>query len=79
MSNLRDQYLELAHETSVRSESIKANSLFQVGVVSRGGERHLIDTGGGVIISSNFGGAVGVGDVVLSRQDSGKAFFYSNG
>ena len=79
MSSLRDQYLALAYETSVRSDNIKANSLFQVGVVSRGGERHLIDTGAGVITSSNFGGAVGVGDVVLSRQDGGKSFFYSNG
>lgn len=62
----------------MRNAAIRANSLYKVGRVVSGGERHLIETGGGVITSSNFGGAVGLNDTVLSRQDGKQSFFYSN-
>jgi thymidine phosphorylase len=64
------------YETIIRSASLRANALFQVGTVSGGGERHLIDTGAGVITSQRFGGQVGLGDTVLVRNDSGQSFFY---
>jgi hypothetical protein len=77
--NLRDRLRQQTYDTDNRAAALRANSLYTVGVVVQGGERHLIDTGSGVYASSNFGGAVAVGGVVLARQDSGQSFFYSGG
>jgi hypothetical protein len=74
--SLRDSMRDRTHETTIRSASIRANALFQVGTVQGGGERHLINTGAGVITSNRFGGAIGLGDTVLVRNDSGQSFFY---
>jgi hypothetical protein len=77
--NLRDRLRASTYDTDNRAAALRANSLYTVGVVVQGGERHLVDTGSGVYASSNFGGAVGIGDVALARQDSGQSFFYSSG
>jgi hypothetical protein len=77
--SLRDRNKQQISDTDTRAASLRANSLYTVGTVIQGGERHLIDTGSGIYASSNFGGAVAVGGVVLARQDSGQSFFYSNG
>jgi hypothetical protein len=77
--NLRDRLRQQTYDTDTRAASLRANSLYTVGRVIQGGERHLIETGSGVYASSNFGGAVAVGGVVLARQDSGQSFFYSGG
>jgi hypothetical protein len=76
---LRDRNQQQVFDTNIRAASLRANSFYTVGKVVQGGERHLIDTGNGVYASSNFGGAVAVGGVVLARQDSGQSFFYSAG
>jgi hypothetical protein len=77
--NLRDRLRASTYDTDTRAASLRANSLYTVGTVIAGGERHLIDTGSGVYASSNFGGAVGINSVVLARQDNKQSFFYSNG
>lgn len=64
------------HDTKIRSESIRSNSLFQVARIVQGGERHLLQIGDGVITSSAFGGVHALGDTALIRQDSGRSFFY---
>ena len=79
MPNLRDQYLDQVFYTNLRAKEKRANAQFKVGQVISGGERHVLDFGGGAIASSNFGGAVGIGDVVLNRSDSGQPYFYSRG
>jgi hypothetical protein len=67
-----------AHVAAVsdRSREIRANSLFQVGSISQGGSRHLLQIGDGYLTSNAFGGVHGIGDTVLIRQDSGQSFFY---
>lgn len=79
MSSLRQKYLNQVADVDLRNRAIRANAQFTVGQVVSGGERHLIDFGGGAIASHNFGGAVGVGDVVLNRSDSGQSYFYAGG
>jgi hypothetical protein len=74
--SLRVEFRDRTHDIEIRANEIRANALFQVGTVSVGGERHLIDTGGGIVTSQRFGGVVGIGDTVLVRQDSGQSFFY---
>jgi hypothetical protein len=79
MEDLRARLRRETYDTDTRAASLRANSLYTVGTVVQGGERHLIDTGSGVYASSNFGGSVAVGGVVLARQDNKQSFFYSNG
>ena len=79
MQNLRDRYRDQVFYTNLRAKEIRANSLFKVGTVQSGGEKFLLNTGSGVITSQNFGGAVGIGGVVLARHDSGQSYFYSRG
>lgn len=74
--SLRDSQRDHTHDLEIRATEIRANSLFQVGSIAGGGERHLIDTGAGIVTSQRFGGVVGVGDTVLVRQDAGQSFFY---
>jgi hypothetical protein len=70
------QMRDRVHDTKVRSNAIRANSLFQVARIAQGGERHLLQIGDGFLTSSAFGGVQALGDTVLTRQDSGRSFFY---
>jgi hypothetical protein len=74
--SLRDSQRDRTRDFELRSNELRANALFKVASVIQGGERHLLQVGDGVVTSQRFGGAVGVGDTVLMRNDSGESFFY---
>jgi hypothetical protein len=73
---LRDEMRDRVYDTTLRNAEIRNNRLLTVGTVFQGGERHLIQTTGGIVTSQSFGGITYLGKPVLVRQDAGISFFY---